>query len=146
MLDADAEPHERLGHGERLRGLPATTLGKGFDATEAGRRGDEAKRFNEAFCSRRSPGELDRYHGAEAAHLSRCEPAPRVGRQARVAHPRELCAFCEPRGQLGGRLLCAIEPHGEGAQAAKRKPGLERARNRTLQRALRKQPLAQRDI
>jgi hypothetical protein len=72
-------------------------------------------------------GDLEGEHGAEAGHLRGGGAVSGVAGQAGVADAADGGVLVEPAGEFARVGLAAVEPQGQGAQAAQRQEGFQGA-------------------
>ena len=123
MFAADAEAQEPGGY-VFLSGEFAAPLDGAFDAAQAGGVDDDVQGVAEPV-SGGGVGDLEGQHCPEARHLRGGGAVSGVAGKAGVAHAADSGVMVEPAGEFGGVALAAVEPQGQGAQAAQRQEGFE---------------------
>jgi hypothetical protein len=123
VFAADAEAQQPGGH-VFLPGELAAPLDGAFDAAQAGGVDDDAQVVAEPVGGG-GVGDLEGQHGAEAGHLRGGGAVPGVAGKSGVAHAADGRVLVEPAGEFAGVALAALEPQGQGAQAAQRQEGFQ---------------------
>mmetsp|Transcript_5968 Transcript_5968/g.23710 ORF Transcript_5968/g.23710 Transcript_5968/m.23710 type:complete len:562 (+) Transcript_5968:426-2111(+) len=138
VLDADRQPHQRIGDAQT-----GPHLGRDGGMRHQRGQGDQALDPAEAFGQREQldplqkaarTGEVglqrDADHAAAATHLPRGQLVLRMAGQTGVEHPLDLRLLAEPGRQFGGAGVVPLETQRQGLEAAQRQEAVERAGHR----------------
>src|SRR5580692_7107256 len=128
VFAADAEA-QQPGGDVFLPGEFAAPLDGAFNAAQAGGVDDDVQGVAEPVGGG-GVGDLEGQHGAEAGHLRGGGAVSGVAGQAGVAYAADGGVLAESAGEFAGVMLAAVEPQGQGAQAAQRQECLYGSRGR----------------
>ena len=123
VFAADAEAQES-GRDVFLSGELAAPFDGAFDAAQAGGVDDDVQGVAEPVGGG-GVGDLEGQHGSEAGHLRGGPAVPGVAGKAGVTDAADGGVLVEPPGEFAGVALAAVEPQGQGAQAAQRQEGFQ---------------------